>query len=84
VEGIKEPTNGLQRLEVDTRGKGVETWVRKLIFGAMPPHTLAKRVGIKLYTMNHMLHMMLETEYIMLVIHALKMYYLMHHFQICL
>jgi hypothetical protein len=51
VEAIKELTIGLQRAEVDTR-KGVETQVKKLIFGAMPPHvehpTLAKRVGIDL------------------------------------
>jgi membrane-associated PAP2 superfamily phosphatase len=31
-----------------------------------------------------MLHMMLEMEYIMSVIPTLNMYYLMHHFQICL
>jgi hypothetical protein len=31
-----------------------------------------------------MFHMMLEMEYIMQMIPALEMYYLVHHFQICL
>jgi hypothetical protein len=87
VEAIKKPTNGLQRSEVDIRG-GVETWARKLIFGVMPPNvehpTLAERVGIRPYTRNDMLHMMLEMEYIMPMIHALEKYYIMHRFQIYL
>ncbi len=66
----------------------MEAQVRKLIYGAMPPlvehPTLAKRTGIKPYTRNDMFHMMLEMEYIMPIILAPKMYYLMHHFQISL
>jgi hypothetical protein len=60
--------------------------MKKLICGAMPPQeehsTLVERACIRPYTKNDMFHMMLEMEYIMLVIHALEMYYLMHHFQI--
>ncbi len=66
----------------------METWVRKLIYRTMPPQvehlTLTERASIRPYTINDMLHMMLKMEYIMLVIPAPKMYYLMHHFQICL
>jgi len=46
--------------------------------------TLVERVGIKPYTKNDMLHMMLEMEYIMRMIPTLEMYYLVHYFQICL
>jgi hypothetical protein len=37
VEAIKNPTNGLQKSEVDTRREGKETRINKLIFGVMPP-----------------------------------------------
>jgi hypothetical protein len=54
----------------------------------MPPQvehpTLAKSAGIRPYTINDIFHMMLEMEYIMLVILAPEMYYQMHCFQICL
>jgi hypothetical protein len=43
-----------------------------------------KKVSVKPYTRNYMLHVMLKMEYIMLMILALEMYYLMHHFQIYL
>jgi hypothetical protein len=33
----KKKTKGFQRSEVSTRIEGVETWMRKLIFGTMPP-----------------------------------------------
>jgi len=46
--------------------------------------TFVERAGIKPYMNNDMLHMMLEMEYIMRVIPALEMYYLVHCFQICL
>jgi hypothetical protein len=52
----------IRRLEVDTRRKGIETWVKKLIFGAMPTQvkhaTLAEKISIKPYTRNDVLHMM--------------------------
>ncbi len=84
----KEQTKGFQRSKVSIRGEGVEIQVRKLIFGAMPPHvehpTLTKRIGIIPYTKNDMLHMMLEMEYIMPVIPTPEMYYLVHQFQIYL
>ncbi len=55
--------------------------MRKLICGTMLPQiehpTMAKRACIRPYTRNDMLHMMLEMEYIMLVIPTLDMYYLM-------
>ncbi len=82
----EEQTKGFQRLEVSTRGKRMEIQVKKFIFGVTPPHvehpTLVERIGIKFYTRNDMLHMMLEMGYIMQVIPALEMYYLVHHFQI--
>jgi hypothetical protein len=66
----------------------MESRVKKLIYGVMPPQvehlTLVERIGVRPYTRNDMFHMMLEMEYIMRVIHALNMYYLIHHFQICL
>jgi hypothetical protein len=66
----------------------VETKVRKLIYGTMPPQikhpTLAKRTSIRPYTKNDMLHMILEMEYIMLVNPTPEMYYLVHYFKICL
>ncbi len=84
----KEETKGFQRSKVSTRRKRMEIQVRKFIFGAMPPQveypTLVERVGIRFYTRNDMLHMMLKMGYIMPVIPALEMYYLVHCFQICL
>jgi hypothetical protein len=66
----------------------VETRVRKLIYGAMPPQvkhpTLVERVSIRPYTRNDTFHMMLEMEYIMPMNLVPEMYYLMHCFQICL
>ncbi len=62
----------------------METKVKKLIYGAMPPQvqhpTLAERASIKPYTKNNMLHMMLEMEYIMPMNPAPEMYYLVHCF----
>jgi len=79
----KEQTKGFHRLKVVIGGEGVETKVRKLIYGAMPPQvehpTLAKRASIRPYTKNDMLHMMLEMECIMPYL-APKMYYLVHCF----
>jgi cell pole-organizing protein PopZ len=72
VGASKEQTKGFQRLKVGSRIEGVEIEVRKLIFGITPPQvehpTLTKRIGIRPYTKNDMLHMMLEMEYSMPVI----------------
>jgi hypothetical protein len=46
--------------------------------------TPTKIAGVRPYMKNDMLHMMLEMEYIMLVIPTHEMYYLVHRFQICL
>jgi hypothetical protein len=45
---------------------------------------MAKRASTTPYTKNDMPHMMLKMEYIMPVIPILRMYYLMHQFQIYL
>ncbi len=37
VGAFEEPTKGFQKLEVSTEGEGVETQVKKLIYGIMPP-----------------------------------------------
>jgi hypothetical protein len=72
--------------KVSTRGEKMEIRVRKLIFGIMPPQvkhpTLVERLGIRHYMRNNMLHMMLKMGYIMPMIHAPEIYYLVHHFQI--
>jgi hypothetical protein len=51
--------------------------MRKLIFGTMPPQlkylTLVEKTCIKPYTRNDMFHMMLQIEYVMLMILALEM-----------
>ncbi len=82
VGAFEEPTKGFQRLEVGTKGEGVETRVKKLIYGTMPPQiehpTVVERASIRPYTENDMLHMMLEMEYIMPIIPTFRMYYLMH------
>jgi hypothetical protein len=38
VGASEEQTKGFQRLKVSIRREGVEIQVRKLFFGAMPPH----------------------------------------------
>jgi hypothetical protein len=62
--------------------------VKKLIFGAMPPHvehpTLIEKACIRPCMRNEMFHMILEMEYIMPMILIPEMYDLVHQFQIYL
>ncbi len=37
VWAFEEQTKGFQRSEVGIRGEGMETWVKRLISGTMPP-----------------------------------------------
>jgi hypothetical protein len=37
VWAFEEQTKGFQRSEVGIRGEGMETWVKRLICGTMPP-----------------------------------------------